>query len=227
MLVKIINNLPEITSEGENYHNNKELFAKRIFDLYQTHGFPLELILEELKSRNFTKFKEDEIVKIFDEELKKHQELSRTASVGMFKGGLADTSEATKKYHTAAHLMLAALRKVLGPHVIQKGSNITPQRLRFDFSHTEKMTDEQKKQVEDLVNEAIQKDLPVVCDEMSLEEAKKQVGTIAEGANSVQSVYDLIQKNNLNCPVITAIWRIVICGDNPGVLIEALGFKSN
>ncbi|MCG2700253.1 alanine--tRNA ligase, partial [Candidatus Parcubacteria bacterium] len=85
----------------------------------------------------------------------------------------ADAGEETKKLHTAAHLLLAALRKVLGEGVEQKGSNITAERLRFDFSYQEKITDEQKKEVEDLVNEAIKKDLPVVCEEMSLEEAKK------------------------------------------------------
>jgi len=90
----------------------------------------------------------------------------------MFKGGLADASEETIKYHTAAHLMLAALRQVLGEHVTQKGSNITPERLRFDFSHSEKMTPEQIKRVEEIVNEQIQKDLPVVCEEMGLDEAK-------------------------------------------------------
>ncbi|PIZ44835.1 alanine--tRNA ligase, partial [Candidatus Wolfebacteria bacterium CG_4_10_14_0_2_um_filter_39_18] len=99
---------------------------------------------------------------------------SRTASAGMFKGGLADASEQTIKYHTAAHLMLAALRKVFGENVLQKGSNITSERLRFDFSHPEKMTSEQIKQVEDLVNEKIKQDLPVVCEEMNLEQAKEK-----------------------------------------------------
>jgi alanyl-tRNA synthetase len=93
----------------------------------------------------------------------------------MFKGGLADASEETIKYHTAAHLMLAALREVLGDHVTQKGSNITPERLRFDFSHSEKMTPEQLKQVEDVVNEKIKKDLSVKIEEMTMEEAK-QIG---------------------------------------------------
>ncbi len=112
--------------------------------------------------------------KEFQEEMKKHQEKSRTASAGKFKGGLADAGEETKKLHTAAHLLLAALRKVLGEHIIQKGSNITAERLRFDFSHSEKLTDEQKKQVEKLVNRIIEKDLPVKCEEVSLEQAKEQ-----------------------------------------------------
>lgn len=143
--------------------------GKVAFNLYQTYGFPLEMTEELAKERNFKINKEE-----FEEEFKKHQEKSRTASAGMFKGGLADTSEQTKKYHTAAHLMLAALRKVLGGGVFQKGSNITPERLRFDFSYPEKMTEEQKQEVEKIVNEAIEKDYEVKCEEMILDEAKKQ-----------------------------------------------------
>ena len=110
----------------------------------------------------------------FEEEFEKHQKLSQTASAGMFKGGLRDSGEETTKLHTAAHLMLAGLRKVLGDHVIQKGSNITAERLRFDFSHPEKMTQEQIKAVEDFVNEAINQKLDVVCEEMTLDEARAQ-----------------------------------------------------
>ena len=109
----------------------------------------------------------------FDTELKKHQQLSRTASAGKFKGGLADAGEETVRLHTAAHLLLESLRQVLGDHIYQKGSNINAERLRFDFSHPEKLTDEEKQKVEDLVNEQIQKKLPVNCEEISLEEAKK------------------------------------------------------
>ncbi len=138
------------------------------FNLYQTYGFPIEMVKELAEEKGL---KVDE--KEFEKELEKHQKLSRTASTGMFKGGLADASEETTRLHTTAHLMLAALRKTLGNHVVQKGSNITAERLRFDFSYQEKITDEQKKEVEDLVNEAIKKDLPVICEEMSLEGAKK------------------------------------------------------
>lgn len=138
------------------------------FDLYQTYGFPIEMTKELAKEKGL---EVDEAG--FNEELKKHQELSRTASAGKFKGGLADASEETTKLHTAAHLLLAALREILGGHVVQKGSNITAERLRFDFSHPEKMTDRQKQEVEKLVNEAIEKNLPVICGEMNVEEAKK------------------------------------------------------
>lgn len=150
--------------------------GKWLFDFYQTFGFPPQMVIEELKSRgyNFTLKEHKDLINDFEEEMKKHQELSRTASAGMFKGGLADASEQTIKYHTAAHLMLAALREILGENVLQKGSNITSERLRFDFSYPEKMTPEQIKQVEDLVNEKIKQDLPVICEEMNLDEAKEK-----------------------------------------------------
>ena len=139
------------------------------FNLYQTYGFPIEMT-KELAEEKEVKVDEDG----FNKELEKHQDLSRTASAGKFKGGLADASDETKRLHTTAHLLLAALRKVLGDHVTQKGSNITSERLRFDFSHTEKMTDEEKEEVTKLVNEAIQADLPVKFEEMSLDSAKEQ-----------------------------------------------------
>ncbi len=143
------------------------LSGKFTFDLYQTYGFPVEIIREMAKEKNIKIDEEG-----FNEELKKHQELSRTASAGMFKGGLSDNKEETTQLHTVAHLMLAGLRKVLGDHVHQKGSNINGERVRFDFSHPEKMTDEQKKAVEDYVNQAITAKVPVVMTEMSLDEAR-------------------------------------------------------
>ncbi len=149
--------------------SKKGISGKEAFDLYQTYGFPFEITVELAKEKGVAV---DE--KEFNEELVKHQDLSRTARAGTFKSGLADHSEQVIKYHTAAHLMLAALRKILGEHVSQKGSNITGERLRFDFSHPEKMTPEQIKQVEDMVNEKIREDLPVKTEEMSLEDAKKQ-----------------------------------------------------
>ncbi|MDA3803099.1 MAG: alanine--tRNA ligase, partial [Patescibacteria group bacterium] len=140
------------------------LDASTLFDLYQSYGFPLELSFEEINRIRVENGGEDipedlkyNCLKEFDSELKKHQEMSRTASAGKFKGGLSDDSEETVKLHTTAHLLLAALRKVLGQHVEQKGSNINSERLRFDFSHSEKMTKEEIKEVEDLVNETISK----------------------------------------------------------------------
>lgn len=154
-----------------------DLTGKNAFDLFQTFGFPLEMIKEEAESRGitFSKREEDE----FNAALKKHQELSRTASAGMFKGGLADTEEETKQLHTVAHLMLSGLRKILGEHVHQKGSNINGERVRFDFSHGEKMTDEEKKAIEEYVNEAIGAKVDVTMEEMSVDEAKEKG---AEGA---------------------------------------------
>ncbi len=148
--------------------------GKFAFDLYQTEGFPLELTLEILKEKG-KEFSEEQ-KKSFEKEFESHKEKSRTASAGMFKGGLADSSKEVTKLHTATHLLHAALRKVLGEHVSQKGSNITAERLRFDFSHPEKLSDEEVKRVEDLVNEQIKKDLPVSFKTKTLDEAT------AEGA---------------------------------------------
>lgn len=142
------------------------------FDLFQTYGFPYEMTVEEIKTMKLP-IDEEKLKADFDKELEKHQELSRTASEGKFKGGLADHSEKTTQLHTAAHLMLAGLRKVLGDHVHQKGSNITEERIRFDFSHPDKMTDEQKKAVEEFVNTAIASAVTVTLAEMSLEEARE------------------------------------------------------
>jgi alanyl-tRNA synthetase len=142
--------------------------GKEAFNLYQTYGFPIEITQELAKEKGITVDLDE-----FKKELEKHQDLSRTASSGMFKGGLADHSEQTTKLHTVAHLMLAGLRKVLGQDVYQKGSNITAERLRFDFSHKEKMTQDQIKDVENFVNDIIKKDLPVFVEEMPIEKARE------------------------------------------------------
>ncbi|MDP3998395.1 MAG: alanine--tRNA ligase [bacterium] len=144
------------------------LDGKIAFDLYQNFGFPLEMT-QEIASEKGQKI--DKLQ--FEKEFQKHQELSRSASVGMFKGGLAEQSEQTIKYHTATHLLHAALRQILGTHVEQKGSNITSERLRFDFSHPQKMTGEELKKVEELVNDKIQENLPVKMETMAYEEAVK------------------------------------------------------
>ena len=142
--------------------------GKEAFILFSTYGFPLELT-QELAKENGIKVDVNE----FEKEMQKHKEASRTASAGMFKGGLQDHSEKSLKYHTATHLLLAGLRAVLGEHVEQRGSNINEERLRLDFTHPEKMTDEQKDKVEDFVNNAISQNLPVSFSEMSVEEAKE------------------------------------------------------
>ncbi len=138
------------------------------FDLYQTYGFPQEIIQELTEKAGLT-FDPQE----FELEKQKHQNLSRSTSKGMFKGGLADHSETTTKYHTATHLIHQSLRQILGDHVQQVGSNITGQRLRFDFIHPAALTDEELKLVEDLVNQQIKANQPVTKTETSYEEAKK------------------------------------------------------
>lgn len=161
----------KLKTSGEHAQTNL-VSGTDAFNLFQSFGFPLEMVEELAREKGLVIDQAG-----FKAELEKHQELSRTASAGMFKGGLADSSDETKELHTAAHLMLAGLRKVLGGHVSQKGSNITPERLRFDFSHGEKMTPEQIAAVEEFVNDAIDKDLPVKMEELTLEEAKEQGAT--------------------------------------------------
>lgn len=145
-----------------------EIDGKIAFDLYQTYGFPLELSIEIFQEKG-----QSIDLKEFRQAFEEHQNKSRTASAGVFKGGLMDHSVETTRLHTATHLLHAALRKVLGEHVGQKGSNITQERLRFDFTHNEKVTPEQIEAVETLVNQQIDKDLPVSFTMMSLDEAKK------------------------------------------------------
>ena len=160
-----------------------------VFDLYETYGFPKELTKELAIQSGLTFDAEKE--KEYETEFKKHQELSRTASAGQFKGGLASHSDKIVRLHTATHLMNAALRKVLGVDVWQKGSNITEERTRFDFTHNQKMTEEQKKQVEDLVNGWVQRDLTVKKEIMPYEQARKleAIGVFGEKYAETVSVY--------------------------------------
>lgn len=144
-----------------------EVDGKIAFDLYQSYGFPLELTEELSRERGFKVDKE-----VFAAEFKKHQDLSRTASAGVFKGGLADNSEAVTKLHTATHLLHQALIDVLGIPADQKGSNITAERLRFDFECPRKVTPEELAKVEEIVNRKIQEDLPVHFEVLTVDEAK-------------------------------------------------------
>ncbi len=154
-------------------HFDKEIRGpvggEALFKLHDTYGFPLELSLEEVKKRQLPLA--DGWRQAFDEAMRQQRERSRTATRGQFKGGLEGHSDTHKKYHTATHLMYKALRLVLGDHVVQRGSNITEQRLRFDFSHPEKVTAEQLQRVEDMVNEQIAKDLPMTWREYPTDEA--------------------------------------------------------
>ena len=142
------------------------LDTQAVFNLYETYGFPPEMT-EELAQEQGLKVDMSDYQRLFEE----HQAKSRLGSEQKFKGGLASSGEMETKYHTATHLLNAALKVVLGDHVHQKGSNITAERMRFDFSHPAKMTDEEKQKAEDLVNEYIAKDIPVEKMEMNKEEA--------------------------------------------------------
>ena len=144
------------------------------FRLFTTYGFPIELTVEIAKEKGL-----EVDVDGYKEEMKKHQEISKAGSEQKFKGGLASTGEIETKYHTATHLLLAALRKILGGETVQKGSNITAERMRFDFNWPEKITSKQLKDIEDLVNKKIAEKIPVEMLELPKEEAKKIVTTLS------------------------------------------------
>lgn len=148
--------------------DNNDIDATTAFKLYDTYGFPLELTVELAHEKNI---KVDE--KGFEEKFKAHQELSRTSSAGQFKGGLGGNGEIETKYHTATHLLNAALKLVLGPDVHQRGSNITAERMRFDFNCDHKLSDEEKEKIENLVNTWIKESIPVTSEEMNKDEAIK------------------------------------------------------
>ncbi len=165
-----LHELHKMSSSSHSGPNNDVLSGYDLFKLQDTYGFPMELSVEECY-REGIKLSAN-YLKEFDEALKEQRERSQTASKGMFKGGLVDHGDKTIKYHTACHLLLAALQKIVNPTICQKGSNITADRVRFDFNLDHKMTDEEKKAVEDQVNEWIEADLPVVFDEYEKDYAR-------------------------------------------------------
>ena len=181
VIVEEKNKFMKTLSNGEKEFNKQSLRIKEsgndiidgktVFRLYDTFGFPPE-VTKELADENGLKIDLEEFDKLF----KEHQEKSRAGAAQKFKGGLADQSEETIKYHTATHLLNAALKLVLGPDTHQRGSNITAERMRFDFNCDHKMTDEEKQKAEEIVNKWIQEGLDVKCEEMKKEEA------IASGA---------------------------------------------
>lgn len=178
---KMINAIPP--------HIKKKVVAgRKAFNLYETYGFPLELTIEMAEAEGFT-------VDIdgYNKSLKKHQELSRKGAEQKFKGGLADDSEQSAKLHTATHLLHEALRQVLGEHVAQKGSNITAERLRFDFTHPEKMTKEEIQKVEELVNKVISENHPIGFENVTVEEAKSQgaIGLFEAKYGEVVKMYSM------------------------------------
>jgi alanyl-tRNA synthetase len=192
--------IDELSKEEKKFEETLEKGEKEFekgetpFNLYQTYGFPIEMTLELAKEKGI-----QIDVEKFNEELKNHQELSRTASAGVFRGGLADASEQTTKYHTATHLLLAGLRKFLGDGVFQKGSNITAERMRFDFSWSEKLSPQVIDDVENFVNDIIKEDLPVVQEEMTLEKAKElgAMGVFESKYGEKVKVYTIGEGNNI------------------------------
>jgi alanyl-tRNA synthetase len=169
-------------------HGGNKLSGRAAFKLYDTYGFPIEMTVD-LADESGLKVNLEE----FEEAFKKHQELSRQGSEKKFKGGLADDSEETTKLHTATHLLHKALKMVLGDHVAQKGSNITTERLRFDFNHPDKMTPEQIAEVEKIVNDQIQRELDISMKEMTVDEAKSEgaIGLFTEKYGDRVKVYSM------------------------------------
>lgn len=213
----------EIIAEEEKFRKTLEKGLKELeriqadhilgteaFHLYQTYGFPVEMTQEIAEDKGITVDIEG-----FHKEFDKHKEVSKAGSEKKFKGGLAGNSEKEVQYHTTTHLLHQALRTVLGDHVFQKGSNITPDRLRFDFSHPQKISDEEKQAVEALVNEQIEANLPVSYEEIPLEEAKKRraIGLFAENYGDVVTVYQIGDES-------TGVFSLEFCGgphvDNTG-----------
>ncbi len=172
---------------------NKSVSGKEAFTLYESFGFPVEMIQEELEKNNLSLDLNE-----FNQAKEDHQKLSQTLSAGKFKSGLADNSEIITKYHTATHLLHQSLRKILGEHVQQSGSNITSERLRFDFSHNDKLTEDQLKQVANLVNQQIQLNLPVTKETIPFIEAQRQGAIAFFGSKypEVVSVYTVGSQEN-------------------------------
>ena len=184
---EFIKEIEEVKKQGKT-----KIEGKMVFRLYDTYGFPPE-VTEELATENGMTIDRAEFEKLF----KEHQEKSRAGAEHKFKGGLASTGEMETKYHTATHLLNSALRVVLGSHIHQKGSNITEERMRFDFSHPTKMTDEEKKKVEDLVNKWIQEAIPVEHLEMKKDDAIKMgaEAMFIEKYGDIVSVYKIGDKS--------------------------------
>jgi alanyl-tRNA synthetase len=172
------------------------LSGTELFTLYDTFGFPVELSTEEAFKQNISL--SENWRQEFDEKMAEQRQRSQTAGKGVFKGGLGGQTLQHKKYHTATHLMYQALRDVLGDHVVQRGSNITEERLRFDFSHPEKVAPEQIKQVEAIVNEQIGKDLKISFEEYPTKvaiEEKGALGQFGDRYGDTVKVYEMIADN--------------------------------
>ena len=178
----------QFLAKDPNYVPEKTISGKSAFRLYDTFGFPIELTREMANERGYNVDMDG-----FDEAFRQHQELARTTNAGVFKGGLADDSIWTTRLHTACHLLLAGLRKMFGTTIEQKGSNITSERLRFDFNFDRKLTDEEVAKLEDFVNSSIKRAIPVERKEMTFSEAKKKgaYGVLKAQDSDVISVYQI------------------------------------
>ncbi len=177
---------------GQDAQDFHVMDGKDLFTLYDTYGFPYELAVEEAYKRGINTLEPTKLRAGFEELMNDQRKRSQTASKGTFKGGLADHSETTTKYHTATHLMYKALRIVLGDHIIQRGSNITAERLRFDFSHPEKVTPEQIAEVERIVNEQIDTDWPVSWrEEITSEVLGKVLGAFGDRYGDKVKIYTI------------------------------------
>ena len=187
--------------------HNTQITGADIFKIYESFGFPPEMTREELKPENW-----ENLFIEFEKSRLEHQQLSQTLSAGKFKSGLADSSEIITKYHTTTHILHAALRKILGDHVQQSGSNITADRLRFDFSHTDKLTTDQLKSVEDLVNKQVNKKIKVVKETMAFVDATKQ-GALAFFGNKYPDTVSVFTIGDFSKEVCTGPHV-----DNTGVL---------
>jgi alanyl-tRNA synthetase len=190
----------------------KEISGKDAFTLFSSYGFPVELTEELARERGLSVD-----AKAFSKAYEDHQEASRIGAEKKFKGGLGDTTDTSVRYHTATHLLNAALRSILGEHIEQRGSNITPERMRFDFSHSEKLSDDEKKKVEDFVNNAIKQELNVAHTEMSLDEARARgaIGVFGDKYGERVTVYTIGEPEN---PV-----SVEICGGPHVTNVSTLG----
>lgn len=213
-LDKMIRNSNDLNSQGR-----KLLSGGNVFKLYDTYGYPKELVAEVVAIREDA-FLSENWIEEFNNAMKEQQDKSKTAAKGAFKGGLSGDSEMNKKYHTAAHLMGQALRMVLGENTAQRGANITEERLRFDFTYPEKVDAEKIKQIEDIVNEQIDKDLPVTFKEYPLAKARS-IGAYGEFGDKYGDVVKVYRIGNEN----EAPFSLEICGgphvERTGILGES------
>lgn len=187
-LVKEINEKADKLKEEKNIEIERKINGKEAFRLYDTYGFPLELTEEIAKENGVMVDKEG-----FKKAEEKHKEESKKGSEHKFAGGLLDNNKETIKLHTATHLLHEALREVLGESVYQRGSNITPERLRFDFSFDRKLTDEEIQKVEDLVNDAIKREIPVTMKEQKVKDALNEgaIGIFTNKYDDIVKVYTI------------------------------------